>query len=411
MPARERLNAVLRQYATAVASEFGWCMVRAEDQDLSPAMSSHIKALKSEIDQGIRRLIREGVQDGSIHPCDPKMTAFALAGALNWIAHWYRENQSMTAAEIAEAFIAVFDNGLQPRRRAAGDLRPNRGCHASARRQMSEDQHVEHEVVIVSRQAHAHRRVPGRARAGDRPQLGGAAIKAAIEAAGVTGGRHAGSDHGLRAVRGPRPGAGATGRARAPACRSARRPPHQQDVRLGTEGGDDGGGPDPRRRCRRSSLAGGLESMTNAPYLLPKARGGYRMGHGEMLDHMFYDGLQSPFDGKAMGCFADATAAKYGFTRGDRTRLPPSRCAARCARWKRASSTPRSRRSPSRAARARPSSTRDETPGTCDLDEDRDAEAGVRQGRHGDGSQLLVDLRRRGGARPHERRGRARRVG
>jgi acetyl-CoA C-acetyltransferase len=64
-------------------------------------------------------------------------------------------------------------------------------------------------------------------------------------------------------------------------------------------------------------LAGGIESMTNAPYLLTKARGGYRLGHGEIYDHMFYDGLQSPWDGKAMGCFADATAAKYGFTRAD----------------------------------------------------------------------------------------------
>jgi acetyl-CoA C-acetyltransferase len=64
-------------------------------------------------------------------------------------------------------------------------------------------------------------------------------------------------------------------------------------------------------------LAGGLESMTNAPYLLLKARSGYRMGHGEIHDHMFYDGLQSPWDGKAMGCFADATAAKYGFSRAD----------------------------------------------------------------------------------------------
>ena len=62
-------------------------------------------------------------------------------------------------------------------------------------------------------------------------------------------------------------------------------------------------------------LAGGLESMSNAPYLLPKARSGYRMGHGEILDHMFYDGLQSPWDGKLMGCFADATARKYAFTR------------------------------------------------------------------------------------------------
>src|SRR5262249_17466634 len=63
------------------------------------------------------------------------------------------------------------------------------------------------------------------------------------------------------------------------------------------------------------AVAGGLESMTNAPYLLPKARGGYRMGHGEVLDHRFYDGLKSPFDGKLMGAFADATAAKYGFSR------------------------------------------------------------------------------------------------
>jgi acetyl-CoA C-acetyltransferase len=63
-------------------------------------------------------------------------------------------------------------------------------------------------------------------------------------------------------------------------------------------------------------VAGGLESMTNAPYLLPKARGGYRMGHQEMLDHMFFDGLQSPWDGQLMGAFAETTAAEYGFSRG-----------------------------------------------------------------------------------------------
>ena len=63
------------------------------------------------------------------------------------------------------------------------------------------------------------------------------------------------------------------------------------------------------------AVAGGLESMSNAPYLLPKARTGYRMGHGEILDHMFYDGLQSPFDGQLMGCFAENTAEKYHFTR------------------------------------------------------------------------------------------------
>jgi acetyl-CoA C-acetyltransferase len=62
-------------------------------------------------------------------------------------------------------------------------------------------------------------------------------------------------------------------------------------------------------------VAGGIESMTNAPYLLPKARAGYRIGHQEVLDHMFFDGLQSPWDGQLMGCFADNTSEKYGFTR------------------------------------------------------------------------------------------------
>jgi acetyl-CoA C-acetyltransferase len=62
-------------------------------------------------------------------------------------------------------------------------------------------------------------------------------------------------------------------------------------------------------------VAGGIESMTNAPFLLPKARAGYRMGHQEVVDHMFFDGLQSPWDGQLMGCFADATSEKYGFTR------------------------------------------------------------------------------------------------
>jgi len=113
--ASERLRMVLLRYAEGIASEFGWCMVRAEDQDLSAQMQAHVKALKSEIDQGIRRLIREGIGDGSIGDCDPKMTAFALAGALNWIAHWYRDNQPLSAAQIASAFVALFENGLRPR--------------------------------------------------------------------------------------------------------------------------------------------------------------------------------------------------------------------------------------------------------------------------------------------------------
>jgi AcrR family transcriptional regulator len=114
-PARERLRMGLLRYAQAIASDFGWCMVRAEDQDLSPQMRAHVKSLKSEIDQAIRRLLRAGAADGSMGACDPKMTAFALAGALNWIAHWYRDRQAQTPEQIAEAFVTLFENGLRPR--------------------------------------------------------------------------------------------------------------------------------------------------------------------------------------------------------------------------------------------------------------------------------------------------------
>jgi AcrR family transcriptional regulator len=117
---RERLAAVIRGYAAAIASEYGWCMVRAHDQDLGPEMRRQINALKSEIDQGIRRLLRDGMDDGSIERCDPKITAFALAGALNWIAHWYRADQPLSAGEIADVFVGFFERGLQPRPRPAG---------------------------------------------------------------------------------------------------------------------------------------------------------------------------------------------------------------------------------------------------------------------------------------------------
>ena len=63
-------------------------------------------------------------------------------------------------------------------------------------------------------------------------------------------------------------------------------------------------------------IAGGMESMTNAPYLLPKARGGMRMGHGQVIDHMFYDGLEDAYDkGRLMGTFAEECAASFGFSR------------------------------------------------------------------------------------------------
>jgi len=65
------------------------------------------------------------------------------------------------------------------------------------------------------------------------------------------------------------------------------------------------------------AIAGGMESMSNAPYLLPNARRGMRMGHGKVLDHMMLDGLENAYDGISMGCFAQETADETGFSRED----------------------------------------------------------------------------------------------
>ena len=71
-----------------------------------------------------------------------------------------------------------------------------------------------------------------------------------------------------------------------------------------------------RAGSARIIVAGGMESMTNAPYLLPRARAGYRLGHGQVLDHMFLDGLEDAYEpGRLMGSFAEDCAAAYGFDR------------------------------------------------------------------------------------------------
>ena len=109
---REKVAALARRYAEVMASDFGWCMVRVEDHDLSPPVAKQLRAMKSGIDQGLRRFIREGIEDGSLRECDPKMAAFALAGALNGIGHWYRAGEPLSPDEIAARFVELFERGL-----------------------------------------------------------------------------------------------------------------------------------------------------------------------------------------------------------------------------------------------------------------------------------------------------------
>jgi acetyl-CoA C-acetyltransferase len=112
--------------------------------------------------------------------------------------------------------------------------------------------------------------------------------------------------------------------------------------------------------------AGGMESMTNAPYLLPKARAGLRLGHGQVIDHMFLDGLQNPYDGELMGVFAERCAERFQFTRAEQdsfaeTSVMRARKAAADGAFE------------AEIAAVKPAGetgtaiTQDETPGKCDL--------------------------------------------
>jgi acetyl-CoA C-acetyltransferase len=100
-------------------------------------------------------------------------------------------------------------------------------------------------------------------------------------------------------------------------------------------------------RCGEYDLAvaGGMESMSNAPYALPQARGGYRMGNGKMIDLMIHDGLWDPYGDKHMGNCAEACVTKYSFTREEQD--------AYSLEWTRSRTAASRRRSPSSSTTAR----------------------------------------------------------
>jgi AcrR family transcriptional regulator len=120
--ARDRLMALMKRYAVIMTEDFGMCVVRTGDHELSEASRAEFRKLKRKIDRVVRALIQEGVEDGSIARCDVKMTAFAIAGALNWIAKWYSPDGARSAAEVADSIVGLLEGLLAARTR--GSRRP-----------------------------------------------------------------------------------------------------------------------------------------------------------------------------------------------------------------------------------------------------------------------------------------------
>lgn len=111
----ERLKTLIHEYALVKTRNFGICVSRTTDDQLSSASRLHFRALKREINQLLQNVIVASVADGSVRPVDPRLTAFAVAGALNWIAHWYRPDGGMAPEAIADGMVEMLVSGLAPR--------------------------------------------------------------------------------------------------------------------------------------------------------------------------------------------------------------------------------------------------------------------------------------------------------
>jgi AcrR family transcriptional regulator len=108
----EQLFAVMRKYAEIVTMDFGMCLIRVGEDPLQPAARRKLRQLKARIDRRFRSLIEQGIAEGDLAPCDAKIAAFTVAGALSWIARWYRPDGPLRPNDIAEQCISILVEGL-----------------------------------------------------------------------------------------------------------------------------------------------------------------------------------------------------------------------------------------------------------------------------------------------------------
>jgi AcrR family transcriptional regulator len=117
-----KVAAFIGSYLEIITGDFGRAVIRLDDAELSGEARSEVRSYKREIDRRLRSLIQGGIADGSIAPLDTKLSAFAIAGSLNWTSAWYRPGGALTPDEIAAAFVKLLTHGLGKREsRRAGD--------------------------------------------------------------------------------------------------------------------------------------------------------------------------------------------------------------------------------------------------------------------------------------------------
>ncbi|HEV3329870.1 MAG TPA: TetR/AcrR family transcriptional regulator [Bryobacteraceae bacterium] len=120
----EKVEAFIYSYANVMTVNFGRCVMRLDEGDLSSTAFTEVRNYKRKIDRRLRSFVEEGIQDGSIAPCEPKIAAFAIAGALNWICEWYEPQGALSAEEIASQFVRTLTQGLARNKRRNGARGP-----------------------------------------------------------------------------------------------------------------------------------------------------------------------------------------------------------------------------------------------------------------------------------------------
>ncbi|GAA4016425.1 TetR/AcrR family transcriptional regulator [Actimicrobium antarcticum] len=110
--AHDKLVAAMRQYAEITTMDFGMCVIRVGEDPLPPESRKALRRIKGGIDREFRELIRQGIAEGSMIECDPRLAAFAIAGALSWIGRWYRPDGPESPTAIADQMIHLLTAGL-----------------------------------------------------------------------------------------------------------------------------------------------------------------------------------------------------------------------------------------------------------------------------------------------------------
>lgn len=132
-----KLRKLVRVYAEAMTTDYGKSLVRFDTRDLSDENQKIVRAAKRRIDQAFRDYISEGIADSSIKPCDAKLSAFAIAGSLNWIGHWYQRGGALSAEAVANEFAIRLTEGLakrQTKTTASSALRKSKQSGRGSRR-------------------------------------------------------------------------------------------------------------------------------------------------------------------------------------------------------------------------------------------------------------------------------------